>query len=322
LIRWPLQQRKITIGSNAWLFKETRGARLFDKIILNSLKAAYIGLRIFTRVIYRNKGRRDKFYIKNGLYFRDFLYNSVERLGLDNSLLIVFNAPKYSYKFCSRITRRVQNFLIEDMYASMSSHEDEIVEHFNPKEGDVVVDVGAAFGFYTILSSKRVGLNGKVVAIEAQPDSCEMLNQNIKLNRLANVITLNYAAYSKKSKLRLYDSYSIIQERAENNSQKYIEVNANTLDHLMQLQGISEVNWIKIDVEGAELEVLKGAVNIISRSKDISLLIEIHNLAGSNSTLYEPITQFLSLHNFKIDFEKTYDSGEKHVIARKQQQQQ
>jgi FkbM family methyltransferase len=208
------------------------------------------------------------------------------------------------------------------MYASMSSHEDEIVEHFNPKEGDVVVDVGAAFGFYTILSSKRVGLNGKVVAIEAQPDSYEMLNQNIKLNRLANVITLNYAVYSKESKLRLYDSYSIIQERAENNSQKYIEVNANTLDHLMQLQGISEVNWIKIDVEGAELEVLKGAVNIISRSKDISLLIEIHNLAGSNSTLYEPITQFLSLHNFKIDFEKTYDGGEKHVIARKQQQQQ
>ena len=204
----------------------------------------------------------------------------------------------------------------------MSSHEDEIVEHFNPKEGDVVVDVGAAFGFYTILSSKRVGLNGKVVAIEAQPDSYEMLNQNIKLNRLANVITLNYAVYSKESKLRLYDSYSIIQERAENNSQKYIEVNANTLDHLMQLQGISEVNWIKIDVEGAELEVLKGAVNIISHSKDISLLIEIHNLAGSNSTLYEPITQFLSLHNFKIDFEKTYDSGEKHVIARKQQQQQ
>jgi FkbM family methyltransferase len=205
------------------------------------------------------------------------------------------------------------------MYASMSSHEDEIVEHFNPKEGDVVVDVGAAFGFYTILSSKSVGLNGKVVAIEAQPDSFEMLNQNIKLNGLANVITLNYAVYSKKSRLKLYGSYSIMQERAEKNSQRYIEVNANTLDHLLQLQGISEVNWIKIDVEGAEYEVLKGASNVISRSKDISLLIEVHNLSGSNTTLYEYIAQFLSLYNFKIDFEKTYDGGEKHVIARKQQ---
>jgi hypothetical protein len=87
---------------------------------------------------------------------------------------------------------------------------------------------------------------------------------------------------------------------------------------LMQLQGTSEVNWTKIDVEGAEYEVLKGASNIISHSKDISLLIEVHNLSGSNSTLYEHISQFLNLYSFKIDFEKTYDSGEKHVIARKQ----
>ncbi|HZB74164.1 MAG TPA: FkbM family methyltransferase, partial [Nitrososphaeraceae archaeon] len=79
-----------------------------------------------------------------------------------------------------------------------------------------------------------------------------------------------------------------------------------------------EVNWTKIDVEGAEYEVLKGASNIISHSKDISLLIEVHNLSGSNSTLYNHISQFLNLYNFKIDFEKTYDSGEKHVIARKQ----
>jgi FkbM family methyltransferase len=84
------------------------------------------------------------------------------------------------------------------------------------------------------------------------------------------------------------------------------------------LQGISEVNWIKIDVEGAEYEVLKGASNIISHSKDISLLIEVHNLSGSNSTLYEHISQFLNLYSFKIYFEKTYDIGEKHVIARKQ----
>ena len=62
-------------------------------------------------------------------------------------------------------------------------------------------------------------------------------------------------------------------------NEKFIEVNANTLDSLLQENGISvnEVNWIKIDVEGAELEVLKGAHNILSKSKDISLLIEIHS---------------------------------------------
>ena len=180
---------RINMTGNSWLLKETKGATLFDKFILNSLKVSYLGARIFFRVVLGSKERRDRFYIKRGISFRDFLYNSVERLGLDDSLMIVFSAPKYDYKFYSRITRKVQNFLIEDMCASMSCHEDEIVEQFKPKEGDIVVDIGAAFGFYTILSSKRIGLNGKVVAIEAQPNSFEMLNQNIKLNGLANVIT-------------------------------------------------------------------------------------------------------------------------------------
>ena len=64
-------------------------------------------------------------------------------------------------------------------------------------------------------------------------------------------------------------------DRPRLNSQKYIEVKANTLDSLLLENGIKEVNWIKIDVEGAEFEVLKGATNKLLSSKDISLLIEI-----------------------------------------------
>ncbi len=76
---------------------------------------------------------------------------------------------------------------------SMIDHEEDIIEQFSPKKGDTVIDVGAAFGFYTIMASKTVGQQGRVVAIEAQPDSFDMLNKNIKLNKLANIQTLNYA---------------------------------------------------------------------------------------------------------------------------------
>lgn len=301
------------MADSSWLLKKTKGATLFDKFILNSLKATYLGARIFLRIVLGSKERRDRFYIKRGINFRDFLYISVERLRLDNLLMIVFSAPKYNYKFYSRITRKVQNFLIEDMFASMTCHEDEVVEQFRPKEGDIVVDIGAAFGFYTILSSKRIGLNGKVVAIEAQPDSFEMLNRNIKLNELANVITLSYAVYSKNSRLKLYDNYSIMQERARKDLQQYIEVNAYTLDHLLfELIKITNVNWIKIDVEGAELEVLKGARNILSNSNDISILIEIHGQEN-----YKQVIEFLVSYGFEIDYEKAYDSGDKHLILRK-----
>ena len=91
---------------------------------------------------------------------------------------------------------------------------------------------------------------------------------------------------------------------------KFIEVSANTLDYLLKLKRITDVNWVKIDVEGAEFEVLKGANNILSNSKDIALLIEVH---GKNT--YEPIINSLRSYNFKIDFEKTYENGEKHIIA-------
>jgi predicted RNase H-like nuclease len=88
----------------------------------------------------------------------------------------------------------------------------------------------------------------------------------------------------------------------------------------LQSKGIKqeEVNWIKIDVEGAEFEVLKGATNILSKSRDIALLIEIHNLRDSTN-LYRPIVDFLKSYNFKIEFEKSHEGGEKHIIVRKQQ---
>jgi hypothetical protein len=75
-----------------------------------------------------------------------------------------------------------------------------------------------------------------------------------------------------------------------------------------------QVKWMKIDVEGAEYEVFKGAKDILSKSSVITLLIEVHNLSpGFN--LYEPIKEFLSLYNFKIVFEEAYENGERHIIA-------
>ncbi|HEX2408390.1 MAG TPA: FkbM family methyltransferase, partial [Nitrososphaeraceae archaeon] len=94
-------------------------------------------------------------------------------------------------------------------------------------------------------------------------------------------------------------------------------VNLNTLDDLLiKEHGISEVNWMKIDVEGAELEVLKGAHDILSNSKRIKLLIEIHDV----NKLYKPIVEILDSHNFKIIFEKDGPKDRirsKHIIAEK-----
>jgi FkbM family methyltransferase len=222
--------------------------------------------------------------------------------------------PKYSFEFYCRNNK--------DDFKVMTIHEDDILEHFLPKEGDIVVDIGAHIGLYTIISSKRVGPNGKVVAIEADPGNFEILNRNIQLNKLNNVIALNYAAYSREEqKLKLYllsgksgfTSYNTILSNFVRSDEKFVEVNANTLDYLLHQNGIDAVNWIKIDVEGAEFEVLKGATSILSKSKDIVLLIELHDINYD----YRP-KDFIKSYNFRMKFEKSYQENEiMHMIIKK-----
>ena len=196
-------------------------------------------------------------------------------LGLFNHRLLKIIVPKYNYKFLCRINN-------ED-YIFMTGHEDKILKRFTCKKEDIVVDVGAHIGHYTIISSKHVGPNGRVVAVEADPGNFEMLNNNIRLNQLTNVISLNYAPYSKEKKVKLFlpsqesgfTIYNtIMTNRARAEKDKFIQVNANTLDNLLEQNGISHegVNWIKIDVEGAEYEVLKGVLAYYQKVKILLFL--------------------------------------------------
>jgi FkbM family methyltransferase len=314
----------------SWLLKEPVGVMpVLDKWILFFFKVIYLGIRFSVKIALGRK-RRDRIYVGLGIHFNDsfgpsfyivsFLYKTIKFLGLGNPVSLKINVPKYGYKVLCPIKK--------EEIVNMTIREDDIIEHFTPKQGDIVVDIGANIGRYTLIASKRVGTNGKVVAIEAHPGNFEMLNRNIKLNRLTNVIPLNYAAYSKETKVKLYVPgeesgntiyNTIISDRARNED-KFVQVSANTLDFLLQSKGIKQekVNWIKIDVEGAEFEVLKGATNVLSKSKDIALLIEVHNLTSGKS-LYGPVMEFLNSYNFIVEFEYSLHGGEKHIIVRKQQ---
>jgi FkbM family methyltransferase len=299
-----------------WFIKNSEGITIFDKCILFFLKIIYLGLRILLRLALGKK-RRDRFYVKRGLDFGVFWYKTFKFLKPGNSTLLKFKVPKYDYEFYCRINK--------DDFKIMTIHEDDIITRFTPKEGDIVIDIGAHIGLYTIISSKRVGAQGKVVAIEADPENFEMLNRNIKLNQLTNVIPLNYAVYSKETKIKLYlpsgesgfTKYNTIMPNWINTQEKFVEVNANTLDYLLQLNKIrqEEVNWIKIDVEGAEFEVLKGATNVLSKSKDVAILMELHGPPH----IYRPkVEELVNLYNFKIEFEKSYEeNGSMHIIMQK-----
>ena len=295
------------------LFDIPKGERLLDKLILLLLRIMYFGLRLSLRLVIGKK-LRDKFFVRHGLDFPTFTYKLLKKIGLDKVLLLLIDMPKQGYKFFCRINR--------DDFLFMTNHENEIMEYFIPNEGDTVVDVGAHIGLYTLIAAKKVGPSGKVIAIEPDPENFKILKKNILLNLLMNVEALQCAVYSTKEKVKLFLPEieggrtifnTVMQDRARTSTENFIEVEANTLDNILESINITEVNWIKIDVEGAELEVLKGAVNTLSSNKNISLVIEIHGIE-----IYTEMIKYLKARNLRIMYEKSNEKGDwRHIITKK-----
>ena len=288
---------------------------LVDAFTLPILKLSYITLRLLLRLLLGRQRRNKMHFLRKFWLDTSPSYLLMTRLhrflhrNKDDVHLLKIHVPKDHYQYFCRI----------GMGDFLPGHESHIVGRFTPKEGDTVIDIGAHIGRYTITSSKQVGNTGKVVAIEADPDNFQLLKRNIVLNNLTNVLPLNYAVFSTRTRMKLYEQsasakYNSVMLARAAKTKNYVEVNADTLDSILKQNGINQVNWIKIDVEGAEFEVLKGSNKTLS-SNDISLLVEIHNI--DDPSHYDNILNFLKYHNYEITFENRYGSGESHVIFRK-----
>ncbi|HEC14103.1 MAG TPA: FkbM family methyltransferase [Acidiferrobacteraceae bacterium] len=154
------------------------------------------------------------------------------------------------------------------------------------RTGARVVDIGANFGLYSISAARLVGAGGRVYAFEPVPESFELLQQNIKSNNLEDVVSVSdscIAADIEKAdfNLTVEPSFSGLHDTSRSVVREVISVECIPLDHHALLQD-GPIDQIKIDVEGAELDVLTGAAGIIKRSPDIVIQFEVtsKNLEG------------------------------------------
>jgi FkbM family methyltransferase len=142
---------------------------------------------------------------------------------------------------------------------------------------DVFIDVGSHIGYYTLLASRKAR---SVISIESHPGNFSYLIHNIRINHCKNVIPLQLAVSNQKGQVKLYLrpcslTHSIIKPKDLKSRSKSITVPATTLDNLIKSLGLQHSNFfIKIDVEGAELEVLKGARKTLKSTH--TLIIEVH----------------------------------------------
>jgi len=152
---------------------------------------------------------------------------------------------------------------------------------FQLAPGNIVVDVGAHIGAYTIKAAREVSPSGLVIAVEPHEPNYQILLQNVRINNLKNVIPKRVALldFRGTSELLVHRSnvggHSMEPVFDEVDVAYRERVNVTTLDILCKELGISRVDVLKIDVEGGEAEVLRGAQSVLSERK-IKIAAEVH----------------------------------------------
>ena len=135
------------------------------------------------------------------------------------------------------------------------------------REGDLVVDIGAGVGDFTIVASKRVGHTGHVIAIEPSPDDFESLSENLVINRCDNVSALNSAVSGT--------GQGTVELRFKGRS---FHAQSKRLREILSDSGASKfgkVTLLKMDVEGAEVDIVPDNIELMRNCEWIAM--EFHN---------------------------------------------
>lgn len=169
------------------------------------------------------------------------------------------------------------------------------------------MDVGAHIGYYSLKAAGMVGPNGHVISIEPNPRTVPKLRGNIDASNAGSVRVWPVACASVESTLQLYAApgsntgeSSLSKENASQEGAAPIaySVPARPLDAIVKEAQLDRVDVIKIDVEGAEFEVLKGAAHTLDEYRPVLIVELVENQLKSMGTSIDQVTQFLTSHGY------------------------
>lgn len=148
-------------------------------------------------------------------------------------------------------------------------------------KGDIVLDIGANIGFYTLIFAELVGEEGKVFAFEPDPDNFDLLRKNVRVNSYKNVVLVQKAASNKTGKLKLYlseDNKGDHRIYDPHDGRRFIEIESVQLDDYFRNYD-SKIDFVKMDIQGAEGLVLQGMANLLEKNKNMTILTEFSPMA-------------------------------------------
>ena len=278
------------------------------------MKIFRFGLPLYKKLIKnlsRGRGYGKKKSMRKIMYFFDLLFRSNE--------IIVDGHKMFLTK------KGFEEYSTQGIYGKL----DTLTVKRLIKPGDNVIDVGAAIGYFTLIFARSVGTNGLVFAFEPKKDRFEILAKNIEVNNYSNVKIEKKAIMenNEKSNFFLRDDgksglrYIVDAEKSTRHLDTYkhtvpVEIMTVELDEYLKKHGILEnVSFMKIDVDGPELFVLKGS-KLLLKNKDLKIFMEWDKASARwSGCIPSDIIDLLVANNFKM-FYPNYKENKFYEISK------
>lgn len=178
------------------------------------------------------------------------------------------------------------------------------LRRYTPQPGDTVVDVGAGTGEEALIFSRMVGPAGRVVAVEAHPRTFACLERTIAENRLDNVTAVAAAASDTEGTLRISDSASHISNTVLGGGGLAVE--GKPLDAILPALGVATVDFLKMNIEGAERLAIDGMHETVRRTRHVAIGCHDFTQDGAGQAANEhmrtlvPVRSFLEANGFDV----------------------
>ncbi len=171
---------------------------------------------------------------------------------------------------------------------------------FKLKADTILLDIGASIGWYTIKMSDILGKNSLIISIEPDPDNFSYLKRNIIVNNLENIIVINKGVWSKNlKKQKIGVKYASSIDFIDSNKQNSL-VSLEKIDKILFDLKITSVDIIKMDIEGAEIEAVKGAIKTFKTSENLIIKIAAYHEVFPKVQSYHILIPLLEDLGFRI----------------------
>jgi FkbM family methyltransferase len=174
---------------------------------------------------------------------------------------------------------------------------------YTPRPGDVVFDVGAGIGAETLVFSRLVGPFGRVVSIEAHPRTYERLERLCRVNRLTNVTPLQLAVSDHDGEVTISDLGDHLHNTVFAGDAGGIEVPARRLETIAEDLGIEHIDFLKMNIEGAERLAIPGLGALIAGTRHVCISCHDFLADGGGSDdlrTRAEVRNFLVEHGFEV----------------------